>query len=236
MVHSQNPHLAGFFPLVVKTLSRGAEALQNGQNEYTASEIERYALNIFSRVFAIDNAFKNIELTLEYLQRKSYQNTRFEYSEHHTFHVENFLLRITSIVDRCYLLAGSTMLMASNKIEKLGGNKLIMKELKNFSPSSAEIICKMDETISSLKKERNIVAHQNGFHSKNLSVIEAIENAELASHVEQITDIVPLEKIKDILIDDSVGKFKEITNIIDKLVCELINSFSFAYKGLLECT
>jgi hypothetical protein len=233
MLHSENRHIKQFFPLVTKSVKKGLTALQDGEKTYSASAIEIYAQNIFSRISEIDNAFKNISLTLEYLNKKSYSDSEFDFSEHHAFHVENFLLRLTSVVDRCYLFVGSTLLMADKKIEKLSGKKDVYKKLKDFSPESAKMLTAMDSKISDLKKKRNKVAHQAGFSSKNLCVIQAIENAESASQAQSITEIMPLDKIKDIVIDDSVEKFQEVSTSMDQLVSELIDSLSFVYTGLL---
>ena len=232
MLHSENSHIKQFFPLVTESLKKGLSALKNGEKTYSASAIEIYAQKIFSRVYEIDNAFKNISLTIEYLNKKSYSDSEFDFSEHHAFHVENFLLRLTSVVDRCYLLTGSTLLMADKKIEKLAGKKDVYKKLKDFSPESAKILTVMDSKIGELKKQRNEVAHQAGFSSKNLGVIQAIENAKSASQMQSITDIMPLDNIKDIVIDDSVEKFQEVSTSMNELVTELIDSLFFVYIKL----
>jgi hypothetical protein len=232
MLHSENYNIKQFFPLVTKAIEKGLKALQEGEQEYKASSIEIYAQNIFSRVHEIDNAFKNISLTLEYLKKKSYQDSKYNFSEHHSFHVENFLLRLTSVVDRSYLLAGSTMLMVKQSIEKLGGRNPVYKELNNFSPESAKILTQMNSEIKTLKQTRNKVAHQEGFSSKNLCIIQAIENSESVSQAKSITDIMPLEAIKDVVIEDSVEKFQTVSSAMDELVTELINSLSFVYSGL----
>ncbi|OCH19261.1 Cthe_2314 family HEPN domain-containing protein [Aliivibrio logei] len=236
MIHSENHHIRQFFPLVCKAIGKGLEALENDVKNYTASPLEIYAQSIFSRVYEIDNAFKNMSLTLEYLEKKTYPDTEFSFSEHHAFHVENFLLRLTSVVDRCYLLAGSTILMAEKKIEKLGGNKKVENQLKGFSPESAKILKKMNDEIDVLKKSRNKVAHQAGFSSKNLCVVQAIENSESEAQVESITDIMSLEEIKDVVIKDSIYQFQKVSSAMDQLVTDLIESLSFVYNGLLERT
>lgn len=236
MLHSENNHIKQFFPLVTNVLEKGLIALQDGEKAYSATPIEIYAQNVFSRAYEIDNAFKCIALTLEYLSKKSYQDSEYNFSEHHEFHVENFLLRLTSVVDRCYLLVGSTLLMADKQIEKLGGKKDIYKKVKAFSPDSAKILTNMDLTISALKKTRNKVAHQAGFSNKNLGVIQVIENAESASQVESLTDIMPLDAIKDIVIEDSVVQFQEVSSAMDRLVTELIDSLAYVYSTLLERT
>lgn len=236
MLHAENGHITQFFPLVSNALAKGLIALQNGDKSYPATPIETYALSVFLRVSEIDDAFKCISLTLEYLSKKSYPDSEYDFSDHHAFHVENFLLRLTSVVVRCYLFVGSTLLMADKKIEKLGGNKDIYEELKDFSPESARILSKMNSKISDFKKIRNKVAHQAGFSNKNLAVIKVIENAESPSQVECMTDIMSLDVLKEIVIDDSLELFREVASVMDLLVSELIDSLAFVYSTLLERT
>lgn len=212
-------------------------ALSSGDNSYSASTIEQYAQDVFSRVAEIDNAFKNMSITIEYLHQKTYKDSNFNFSEHHAFHIENFLLRLTSVVDRSYLLAGSTMLMENNKIERLGGNGKVNKELVRFAPASADILKKMEDAINHLRVPRNKVAHQAGFSSKHLCVLQTIENSEIDSiSVKQITDIMSYDEIKELVIDDSLDQFERVLLIMDGLVKELIDSLSFVYSSLLKST
>ncbi|MEH6443037.1 MAG: Cthe_2314 family HEPN domain-containing protein [Oceanospirillaceae bacterium] len=234
-IHTGNKHIKQLLSLVMKSLLASLTACQNGENTYKVSEIELYAQNIFSRASEIDNVFKNMTIALEYLYEKGYNESKYDFSEHHAFHVENFLLRLTSLVDRCYLLAGTTMLMENHKIECLGGNKKIYKQLAEFSPPSASLLKDMEGTIENLRETRNKVAHQSGFSSKNLGVLRAIENANKESvSVKHITDLLSHEEIKDIVIEDAFEPFNEVLTKMNELVEQLIDSLSFVYTGLLE--
>ncbi len=197
--------------------------------------MERYSQEVFARTAEIDNAFKNIDITFEYLAKKTHTNSNFKFSEHHAFHVENFLLRLTSVVDRSYLLAGSTMLLENSKIEKLGGKKLVHNKISEFSPESFSILKRMEDTISHLKGHRNKVAHQSGYSNKNLCILQAIENSDPTSTpIREITEIISYESIKNLVITDSTREFQKITSTLDSLVTQLIDSLSFVYSGLLK--
>lgn len=234
-IHSQNPNIKQFLHLVTASLAKGLSALSNGKSTYHPSPMEQYSQDVFARTAEIDNAFKNINITLEYLTRKTYLDSKYNFSEHHAFHVENFLLRLTSVVDRSYLLAGSTMLMENSKIERLGGNKIIHKELSDFSPESFAILKRMEDSISHLRMSRNKVAHQAGFSNKNLCVLQAIENSTSESIlINEITDISSYDEIKDVVIADSIEQLQGTSLALDALVEELINSLSFVYAGLLK--
>jgi len=237
VIHSENPNIKQFFALVTASLFKGLSALSNGEKTYNASAMEKYSQDIFERTTEIDNAFKNINITLEYLSKKSYADSKYNFSEHHTFHIENFLLRLTSVVDRSYLLAGSTMLMENSKIERLGGNGKVHKELSSFSPASLDILRSMEDAVNHLRGPRNKVAHQAGFFSKNLCILQTIENSRSESiSTKEITDIMSYDEIKDLVIADSLEQFKKVSSALDGLVAELINSLSFVYSGLLKGT
>ena len=235
MPHTESPNIKQFFPLVTDSLSKGMAAFSNGNDSYSASAIEIYAQNIFSRVAEIDNAIKSISITLEYLHQKTYGNSDYNFSEHHVYHIENFLLRVTSVVDRSYLLAGSTIMMENSRIEKIGGNQKIYKKILSISPDSATILEEMRDTIKDLQTPRNKVAHQAGFSSKNLCVLQAIESAGIESiSVKEITDIMSYDKIKEVVSDESIEQYESVLLVIDKLVTDLINSLPFRYTDLLQ--
>ena len=235
MPHIENPNIKQFFPLVTKSLSKGMDALSNDDSSYNASSIEIYAQNIISRVDEIDNALKNMSITMEYLRKKNYEDSEYNFSEHHAHHIENFLLRSTSVVDRSYKLAGSTIMMKNEQIEKQGSNEKIYKKLLSISQASATILKDMKDTIKDLRTPRNKVAHQAGFSSKNLCVLQAIENAGIESiSVKEITDIMSYDKIKEVVSDESIEQYESVLLVIDKLVTDLINSLPFRYTDLLQ--
>lgn len=235
MPHTENPYIKQFFPLVTKSICEGMGALSNDDSCYSVSVIEQYAQNIFLRVAEIDNAFKNVSITMEYLRQKIYEDSEYSFSEHHAHHIENFLLRLTSVVDRSYLLAGSTILMKNSDIERIGGNYRVKKELLEHAPVSATILEKMNDAIADLRQPRNKVAHQAGFSSKNLCVLQAIENSEVESmSMKEITDIIPYNKIKEIVSDEAIVKYESVLTTIDGLVTELIDSLSPMYNQILK--
>lgn len=235
MLHTENPNIKQFFPLVTDSLSRGMAALSDGDNSYGASPIEIYAQNIFSRVYEIDNALKNISITMEYLRQTNYEDSEYSFSDHHAHHIENFLLRLTSVVDRSYKLAGSTIMMKDDQIERMGSNQKIDKKLIESYPASAAILKDMKDTIRELRIPRNKVAHQAGFSSKNLCVLQAIENAGIDSiSVKKITDAMPYDKIKEVVSDEAIEQYESVLLAVDKLITDLIDSLSSLYTSFLQ--
>ncbi|KZN45842.1 Cthe_2314 family HEPN domain-containing protein [Pseudoalteromonas luteoviolacea] len=236
MKHSENSQIQDFMPLVANVLQKGLQALSDGQSTYSADPIEQYAYSVFSRVSEIDNAFKGIEITIEYLKKGCYSESDFSFAEHHAFHVENYLLRLTSVVDRAYLLAGSSLFMSDEKIEAWDGKKLITSKLKLESADSLKVLNKMNRQIDALKKTRNKVAHQAGYSNKNLCAVEFIENSESPEIYEELTRHLSLQELKEIIISDVLPNFESVAKLLHELVEELIGCLSFVYHDLLART
>ena len=235
MSHTENPNIKQFFPLVTDSLSKGMAAFSNGNNSYSASAIEIYAQNIFSRFYEIDNALKNMSITMDYLRKKKYEDSGYNFSEHHAHHIENFLFRLTSVVDRSYKLAGSTIRMEEDQIERMGSNQKINKKLLESYPPSAAVLKDMQDTIKELRIPRNKVAHQAGFSNQNLCVLQTIENAKTESiSIKEITDRMSYDNIKEMVSDESIEQYENVLLAIDKLVTDLINSLSPVYTSLIQ--
>jgi len=95
----------------------------------------------------------------------------------------------------------------------------------------------MENAIEYLREPRNKVAHQAGFSSKNLCVLQAIENSKFESvSIKQITDVMSYDDIKELVISDSLEKFQSAASALDSLVNELISNLSLVYSGLLKVT
>ncbi|MFP3352220.1 Cthe_2314 family HEPN domain-containing protein [Pseudoalteromonas sp. SIMBA_153] len=233
MKHSENQHVTRLLPLVAEYLQSGLEGVINEAETFHATERQKYAHDVCSRVFEIDNAFENLELSIEYLKRATFSDSNFDFTSHHSFHFENFLLRLTSVIDRCYLLAGSTVLLANETIEKLGGNRKVTKELADISPNAVEIIKKLEKEVESLRPLRNQVAHNNGYSNKNLLAVRVIESSE-GDIKKQFSEILPVDTLKDIVINDSVSLFEPVITNVNMLVDHLLNELAEIYTKITK--
>ena len=52
--------------------------------------------------------------------------------------------------------------------------------------------------------------------------------------MKEITDIIPYNKIKEIVSDESIVKYESVLTTIDELVTELIDSLSPMYNQILK--
>lgn len=138
-------------------------------------------------------------------------------------------------MDRSYKLAGSTIRMEEDQIERMGSNQKINKKLLESYPPSAAVLKDMQDTIKELRIPRNKVAHQAGFSNQNLCVLQTIENAKTESiSIKEITDRMSYDNIKEMVSDESIEQYENVLLAIDKLVTDLINSLSPVYTSLIQ--
>ena len=234
-INTLNNNIKPLFPLVCECLLAMLEAQENGQVSAKVSEKQKYARDIYARVMEIDNAFKTLNLSLEYLGKEKFDGSEFELSDHYAFHAENFLLRLTSVVDRCHLFAGAAVLLDKNRMERIGGNKYVFEYMREQFPQNAIILEKLNKSVSKLRTRRNKVAHQEGFSSKNLVVIQAMEHDE-GNFLSEVSKIMKPEKITALVREEISSNFKPVVVEMQNLVNELIDSFASIYLELTKNT
>ncbi|MBC7007053.1 hypothetical protein BIZ38_01165 [Pseudoalteromonas sp. BZK2] len=211
------------------------EAQENGQASAKVTEKQKYAHDVYARVLEIDNAFKTLSLSLEYLGKDKFDDSNFDLSEHYAFHAENFLLRLTSVVDRCHLFVGTAVLLDKNLMERLGGNKFVFEHMRENYPKTAEFLKKLNKSVSTLRAARNRIAHQEGFSSKNLIVIQVMESDE-GNFVSEVSKIMAPEKITALVREEISSDFKPVVREMQNLVSKLIDSLAVYYLELIKDT
>jgi hypothetical protein len=233
MQHIENKTLSPLKSIVLKCLASGLNALKNGQKEYSANAIEIYTHDIFSRVSEIDNIFKGLKISLSYIKQTELIISDFDFSDLHSFHVENFYLRLTSISDRCIKLAGTTILIDKNRIERYDGNKIVKKALKEYSDEINNSIREVESIIRKFRDKRNDIAHCSGYSTKNICALQTIENSN-ASEKEIFEKIIPVSGLKSIISDESSVVFEQTIESLNHAVSGLIYNLSSIYLSVIK--
>lgn len=174
-------------------------------------------------------------MSLEYLEKGKFDDSEFELSEHYAFHAENFLLRLTSVVDRCHLFAGTTILLDKNQMERIGGNKYVIENIRKKFPETADILEKLNESVSKLRKRRNKIAHQEGFSSNNLVIIQTMEIDE-GNFLSEVSQIMDPKKITALVREEIISDFKPVVAEMQSLVSDLIDSLAPIYQEVIKDT
>ncbi|WP_196597917.1 Cthe_2314 family HEPN domain-containing protein, partial [Aliivibrio fischeri] len=230
-INTLNSNIKPLFPLVCEYLQAMLKAQESGQSSVKVSENQKYAHDVYARVLEIDNAFKTLNMSLEYLGKEKFDDSEFELSEHYAFHAENFLLRLTSVVDRCHLFAGTTVLLDKKRMERLGGNRYILDHMHENFPQTAEILEKLNNSVSQLRTSRNKVAHQEGFSTKNLIVIQAMESKE-GDFLSEVSKVMEPEDIITLVREEISSDFKPVVIEMQSLVSNLIDNLAPIYQQL----
>ena len=231
MLHIENEDLAPLIPFFRSHIQKGLNAIQISSKIFNGEVKESYAFDICARVSEIDNAFQGLKISLEYLNHNEFGNSKYDFTNQHSFHIENFLLRLTSIVDRSYLLVGTSILLEKKSIEKLGGKKKIKKALRQYPPDISNALNTIEKAVGSLRKIRNEVAHQSGYSSNNLSALILLETFGEAV-AKKLDKTLPLPELKALIISDSLNLFEPVLGNLNVAVTKTIGSLSFIYQGL----
>ncbi|GAB6906639.1 hypothetical protein DESC_40133 [Desulfosarcina cetonica] len=233
MLHIENENIKPLLPFFTSYLKKGLRTVIEGKTKFDGTVKEKYAHDICARINQIDNSLQSLALCLEYLKKSKFDESDYNFSIHHTFHIENYLLRLTSVVDRCYLVAGTSILLKEKSIEKIGGNKKITNKLKLYSIESVKILKNISGVVKPLRKMRNEVAHKAGYSNKNLDMLGFIidlDNRELENKFESIMSI---DDLKFVIIKDTIDLFQPPLRELHILVDELILSLSFIYQSII---
>ncbi|MCK5345696.1 MAG: hypothetical protein KAR20_19940 [Candidatus Heimdallarchaeota archaeon] len=224
-VHFKNDHLEPLMPHYLKGVENSLDCIKKGIEYYDSDIIAFYATEVLDRVCEIDRVFEGLKLSIEYLDKKEFGGSEFEFTSHHSFHVENFILRLTGITDRCWLLVGSSLLFEKKSIEKLQGKSKIKKAIQVF-PHIEESIDVIESIVMKFRKDRNDIAHNCGYKNNNLFVLAAINNFDL-----EVDDMLGANQY---VIDEAVGLLHPVIDELNIAITNLISSLSFLYKRILE--
>jgi len=207
--------------------------MQRGEQVYEATEIQKYSHDLVARVTEVDNAFNKLYIALENLRQHEFPNSEFDFSSNHSYHVENFLLRVTTIVDRCHLFAGTALLMSNKVIERMNGNSQVKKELSKYSENSLRLLRKMDAVIGQLKRRRNEIAHQEGYSSKNLIALQVYEAAD-GDSFRELDSVMSICQLKSLIVQETMGELEPMVSKLELLVNDFIDSLAFLYLDLVQ--
>ena len=223
-MHFENDHLLPLMPHFIKSAAKGLACIQEGKKHYETDIVSVYASEVLDRVCEIDRAFEGLEISIEYLAQTDFGSSKYDFPALHSFHVENFIFRLTGVSDRCWLLIGSSLLLKKGVIECLKGKHKIRQEMAGF-PKIESSIETIDAIVRKFRSERNDIAHNSGYSNKNIGILVAIEQFDIA-----VDDIAGANKY---VIDDSIELLKPTVDELSDAVTNLISSLSFIYEHIL---
>lgn len=196
------------------------------EKESHANDILLSANNIFE---CIDQIYFSIELLSGFRKKKNGKMNRHDYI---VFMIENFYLRISSILDRS--LRFTNILFEIGLPERECRESTIIKNRKVKNTKVEFSLKNINKFISKFKMTRNQIAHSVGFFDKKL---EPVATYYFLLETDEFDNLKKYNHIYKTKTDNYIKKKKaELINItvrVEKLVSDLLdNSFSVALKNL----
>lgn len=166
--------LTRFLPHLQSYMLKGLQEVKvkgNGRR-FKATKKETYAANMFERVGELDNSVKSLRLAIGFVL--DLKNTHEDAPDVYRYHYENFLLRLTGLVDRAYRLVGVSLLLSPSKLERLGANEFVTKSVASDYPELHECLKRLTAAVAKQKTSRNEAAHSKAFSTRELGLFSAV--------------------------------------------------------------
>lgn len=171
----------------------------------TMSEDQKHVAGLFIRYSKIIKTFKQMTTIARLMEVKPSiyftNEAEVEYSEYLEYNLENYFLRITSILDQSVILV--------SEFYKLGlppqstSLKILRENTHTKDKEATKVIKELDRSLQSIKQIRNHIAHRGGVNDEDIMKIEA--NLYMLSHL-------PNPNINDPTINEMHDLIEELIN------------------------
>lgn len=176
---ADHPALLLFLPHAQQYAIKGLDALrtQPTGGKINATDQEKYAVLVMERVSALDSCVKSLSLAMGFIMEldKAHPDVIAVYR----YHYENFLLRLTGVVDRAHRLVGVSLGLDAGKLNKIGSNQFVERAVISDHPSLHGALQTLSDAAALHKTTRNSVAHSDAYSSRDLSALAVATSLEL---------------------------------------------------------
>ena len=160
---------------------------------------------------------------------KEYKINRYD---HVVYHLENHLIRITSIFDRCLILTNQVFLLGNTP--KNCKQHIIYNNQYVQGTIIVNILKKIEKHINPYRTKRNVIVHQEGYSHKELRILEAFSILEKQGedffhqyyYKGRIDGFVKGRKAELVIFNNTLFQ------LIDDFLTELLKVFEKKYKKL----
>lgn len=158
---------------------KGLHEYKTGQSggKFRATALEQYSAQVLERVDALDSCISSLRLALSFTE--DLDRAHSSVIELYRYHHENFLLRLTGVVDRAHRLVGASLAMSVEDLEKIGSNKLVERAVIAEHPDVHRALKKLADAVAAHKNDRNMVAHSAAYSTRELGLFTAITTMNL---------------------------------------------------------
>lgn len=186
--------------------------------ETEMSEDQKHITGLFKRYSKIVKTTEQLDTILRLLAVKPtlyfMKEAEIEYSKYLGYNLENYFIRITSILDQSIILVCEFYNLG---IEPKNTNLRTLTENRHTKGKDAtEILKKFDRLILPIKNIRNLIAHRGEFNDEDLMKIEA--------------NLYMLSMIDEKNLDDPI--FHRMLDLVDELINKKIEFVKHTNEGV----
>ncbi|MGV8992154.1 MAG: hypothetical protein ACOH1Q_12210 [Thiobacillus sp.] len=198
---------------------KGLQEIGQNGGQFKATAKESYAANVLERVGELDYSVRSLRLAMRFVL--DLKNTHEDAPDVYRYHYENFLLRLSGIVDRAqHCLVGTSLLFSPKKLKKIGANEFVAKSVASDYPAVHECLKRLATAAAKHKTSRNEVAHSKAFSTRELGLFSAVVSLNLEvgdkTQINELMDSYFLEGGTELalLVDKMVTEVDELLNAL----------------------
>lgn len=205
---------------------KGLHEYKTGQNggKFSATALEQYSAQVLERVDALDSCISSLRLALSFIE--DLDRTHSSVVELYRYHHENFLLRLTGIVDRAYRLVGASLMMGAKDLEKVGSNKLVERAVFTEYPDVHRVLKKLADVVAAHRNDRNMVAHSAAYSTRELGLFTAINTMNLG------IEGIDIDELMDHYFSNGAVSMVALTGEIVLVIEELLDTLVPIYAAV----
>lgn len=171
---TDHPSLHILRPFITSYLKKGLAEIGSENKTFPASAAEIYAAGVCERVSELDNALAALRLTLDFVMDLGKEPKPDP--DIYRYHYESFVLRVIGFVDRAHRLVGTSFVMPMKKVEGIGGNAFVQKQIVADHPHVHAALLAVSDAVDSYKGPRNELIHATSFSSRELGLFTSIKH------------------------------------------------------------
>lgn len=223
---SDHQIFASLLPHMNAYALKGLHEYKTRQNagKFSATALEQYSAQVLERVDALDSSISSLRLALKSVE--DLDRAHSSVVELYRYHHENFLLRLTGVVDRAHRLVGASLMMDTKKLEKVGSNKLVERAVITDYPDVHRALKKLADAVAAHKNDRNMVAHSAAYSTRELGLFTAITTMNLG------LDGLDLDEVMEHYFSNGAVSMAELIGKMVLGIEELLDTLAQIYEAV----
>ncbi len=149
---------------------------ENGGN-FKATYKEKYASQIIERVTELENCLRSLRLAMNFIL--DLDKGQSDATDLYQYHYENFLLRLTGILDRAYRLVGTSLCLDPVKLGKISANHFVANTVAAGYVDLHRVLTELSNAVAPHKTARNSIAHSEAHTTQELGLFTAVTSLKL---------------------------------------------------------